>query len=176
MPGFGDTHKSDTDILSEVADWLSIAYANRILLTGIIYLHRIIDPTLEGSAMRNLRVFKQLCGPEAFTSVALVITFWSHVDEIVGSEREKSLMGSGDFWGLSMGSTSYRQDQGEASAREIVDRLIMRRRPVVLDIHREIVDCGRILDETAAGLELKILLTEQKKEAKKQFREIQGEL
>jgi hypothetical protein len=176
MPSFGDAYKSDTEILSEVADWLSITYANRILLTGIIYLHRIIDPTLEGSAMRNLRVFKQLCGSEAFTSVALVTTFWSHVDEIIGSEREKSLMQSEDFWGLPMGSTVYRQDNGKISAKEIVDCLIMRRRPVVLDIQREIVDCGRTLGETAAGLELEILLAEERKKAEKQFKEIQGEL
>lgn len=178
MPGFSDAYRSDTEILSDIASWLRKAYANNILLTGIIYLHRIIDPSLEGSAMRNLRVFKQLCGGEAFASVVLVTTFWNHVDNIVGRVRESELINTEDLWGymISMGSRVYRQDNSKTSARTIVALLIMMGHPVVLEIQQEMVVCGKTLDVTAAGSELEFQLTQQRREAEEQFKEIQGEL
>jgi predicted GTPase len=60
-PGFDDTYRSDTDILKEIANWLSTAYEENIKLAGIIYLHRIEDVRLGGAAMRNLRMFKAQC-------------------------------------------------------------------------------------------------------------------
>lgn len=55
-PGFDDAHLSDTDVLREIATWLSNSYKDTAKLHGIIYLHRITDNKLGGSAMRNLHV------------------------------------------------------------------------------------------------------------------------
>ena len=79
-PGFDDTYKSDTDILREVANWLSEAYQRKIQLTGIVYLHRTLDVRLGGAAMKKLRMSKQLCGPEGLSSVVLTTTMWAGVD------------------------------------------------------------------------------------------------
>jgi hypothetical protein len=135
-------------------------------LIGIIYLQSIVEPRLNGSAIRNLRVFKQLCGSSAFSSVIFVTTFWSRVDEIIGSEREKTLVDREDLWGkmISMGSIVCRHDNGETSARDIMDRLIMARYPIVLNIQREMVNCGLSLQETVTGLEFDAILTEQNRE------------
>lgn len=156
-PGFDDTHKSDTDILREVADWLQRAYQNRILLSGIIYLHRITDVRMGGSAMKNLRMFKKLCGDNGLANVVLATTMWSSgVDEKTAVYREEQLRTQPDFWAkmVEKGSKIFRHDRGAASATEIVDYLISRKQTVVLDIQRELVDERKTLQDTAAGAEI----------------------
>lgn len=49
-----------------LADWLNRVYQNNVRLAGILYLHRIGDNRLGGTAMKNLRMFKKLCGDERF--------------------------------------------------------------------------------------------------------------
>lgn len=61
-PGFDDTDKSDSETLAEVAIWLANSYRSQIRLTGILYLHRITDNRLGGCAMKNLKMFKKMCG------------------------------------------------------------------------------------------------------------------
>src|SRR5207249_2436104 len=90
-PGFDDTYKSDTEVLREIAGYLSVAYSNKVKLTGIIYLHRITDPRIQGSAMRNLRMFKKLCGSDSLGKVVLATTWWGKVDAEIGANREKEL-------------------------------------------------------------------------------------
>jgi hypothetical protein len=54
-------------------------HANNIKLTGIVYLHRIMDNKVGGSAMKNLRMFRALCGNYGLGSVVLATTHWSKV-------------------------------------------------------------------------------------------------
>lgn len=61
-PGFDDTHKSDADILQKLSVWLAASYSARTKLTGIIYLHRVSDNRMQGTALMNLGMFKKLCG------------------------------------------------------------------------------------------------------------------
>jgi hypothetical protein len=76
-PGFDDTNRSDAEVLKDVAFWLAAAYTRETQLAGIIYLHRITEVRMLGSAKRNLRMFKQLCGTNNLNSVILVTTHWS---------------------------------------------------------------------------------------------------
>lgn len=73
-PGFDDTNRSDTQVLTEIATWLGDSYRSKVLLHGIIYLHRITDVRMSGSARRNLLMFKHLCGDEYLKKVILVTT------------------------------------------------------------------------------------------------------
>ncbi len=63
-PGFDDSERSDTEILTLIADWLQDSFEDRIFLSGIIYLHRISDIRMSGSSIKNLRMFRKLCGTE----------------------------------------------------------------------------------------------------------------
>ena len=62
IPGFDDTYKLDADILREIANYLTKACEINIKLTGIIYLHSISNVHLSGYGMKNIRIFKVLCG------------------------------------------------------------------------------------------------------------------
>lgn len=59
-PGFDDTNLSNTDVLREIATWLTGSCNNEVKLNGILYLHRITDPRMGGSAKKNLFMFKKL--------------------------------------------------------------------------------------------------------------------
>jgi hypothetical protein len=152
-PGFDDTRKTDTDILSDIADWLNCAYSNQIKLTGIIYLHRIQDVRITGSALTNLRMFKKLCGDNGLGSVVLATTMWDFAPDGKGPDREKELMAKPDFWKymIDKGSEVFRQDRGKESANHIIERLMKKRKSVVLDIQHEMVDDNLKLHETGAG-------------------------
>ena len=71
-PGFDDTELKETDILRKIAAWLGDAYDSEIRLSGLVYLHRISDPRMPGSAKRNLHMFQRLCGPQCLQGVVLV--------------------------------------------------------------------------------------------------------
>lgn len=88
-PGFDDTTRSDTDILKEIVDVLNRLYTQKIRL---IYLHRISDVRMQGSAVRNLDMLRSLCGEDAFPNIALESTMWQTLDDPkVGIEREAML-------------------------------------------------------------------------------------
>jgi GTP-binding protein EngB required for normal cell division len=109
-PGFDDTNRSDTEVLRELATWLTESYAAHIKLSGIIYLHRISDVRMPGSARRNLLMFKKLCGDNALKNVILGTTMWDRVSESEGVAREEELTSTPDFWGwmVSQGSRVFR--------------------------------------------------------------------
>ena len=155
-PGFDDTHKTDTQVLREITNWLSTAYTADLKLTGIIYLHRILDVKIGGTAMKNLRMFKKLCGDDSLGSVVLATTFWGMTKPEIEQSREAQLTTRSDFWGhfIQKGSKVFRQDQGRESAAKIIDYLVSRRKPVVLEIQREMNEQNKTLDQTGAGVEV----------------------
>jgi len=56
-PGFDNTHRSDLDILPTIANWIHQPNHQYNHLSGIIYLYRIIDTPMEGTNLKNLRMF-----------------------------------------------------------------------------------------------------------------------
>lgn len=141
-PGFDDTNRSDTEVLKESARWLVASYKGKILLNGIIYLHRITDIRMQGSARKNLLIFRQLCGENALKRVVLVTTMWDKVPEDEASKRERELIDTPEFWGwmLGKGSSCQRHYNTEDSARIIVSDLASHAVPVTTALQEQMVD------------------------------------
>jgi len=177
-PGFDDTYRSDTDILREVAGWLAEAYTHKIKLSGIIYLHRIQDARVGGSGMKNLRMFKALCGEDGLGSVVLATTCWSNVTAEEGKKREQQLCENSNMWKkmIDKGSKVFRQDRAAESAYEIIKYLVDKKRPVTLDIQKDLVDKGLSLDGTAAGQEVMADLERQRIEYERRLKELRTEM
>jgi len=157
-PGFDDTHKSDTEILKIIADWLEKTYNNKNKLAGIIYLHRISDNRMAGTPLKNLRMFANLCGDDATKNVILATTMWELFQGDEGDRRVKQLQEK--YWKgmLDNGSTvaQFRPTTFD-SAWEIVNIIVGKdsghhSRPLL--IQEEMVDLGRQLSETKAGITL----------------------
>jgi len=129
------------------------SYKQKVMLSSLLYFHRISDNRVAGTPLRNLNMFKELCGRDYFKSVALVTTMWGEVFEDVGLQREQEL--KEDFWKamIKLGSTTHRFHLTEESAWEIINTITMSlpaaRHP--LQIQREMVDHNKPLLKTSAG-------------------------
>jgi hypothetical protein len=177
-PGFDDTDRKDTDVLRDIAGWLGVSYKNKKRLSGMIYLHRIIDPRMQGSAKRDLFMFQKLCGQECFNQIVLVTTMWSLVPPEIGSQREGELMQEEDFWGfmLKKGSQIMRlKDQNDrSSALAILDTVVRKQTTVTLQIQDEMSQ-GLGLEQTGAGQQLNHDILEERKRHRRDMGELQRE-
>ncbi|KAK4082901.1 uncharacterized protein Triagg1_1791 [Trichoderma aggressivum f. europaeum] len=155
-PGFDDTSRSDVEVLQNIAVWLTDSLKQDIKLSGIIYLHRIIDVRMAGSTLRNLSMFKKLCGEEAYSSVVLATSMWSQVDEATGTQRERELIETKKFWGYmhEKGSRIFRLDQTRESYLEIIKYILSLGSTTLLELQDEIVNQGLPIENTEAGVQL----------------------
>jgi hypothetical protein len=138
-------------VLQDISHWLKEQYESENKLAGIIYLHGINHPRVEGSALRNLKMFRELCGLDALKNITLATTFWTDVNTLVGKTREEELASKQAFWGamLQRGSRMARFVD-LASGLDIL-RNIIGLPPQPLKIQREMVDDDKALVDTGAG-------------------------
>ncbi|KAJ3456440.1 hypothetical protein MRS44_016463 [Fusarium solani] len=176
-PGFDDTYRGDADVLADVAQVLSSSYKNNLKLNGIIYLHRIKDERMTNAIMRNLTMFRNLCGDAAFQNVALVTTFWDELqDQSKGEDREQQLLARGEWWGYmtGKGSKTMRFHNTRESALEIVSKVIDLD-IVTLQVQEEMVHRGLEVDQTTAGEALNSELAEQRRAFEKALQTLHHE-
>lgn len=129
-PGFDDTDRSNVDAIKLITTYLQTT-DGEIHLSGIIYLHSIKDTRMQGSSMRNIRMFRSLCGDDYFHNVILCITGWHEIEPGLGNQRENDLKKEGNFWGkmMKMGTPPCRNSR--ESARRIAEVLV-RSKPTLL--------------------------------------------
>jgi predicted nuclease with TOPRIM domain len=77
---------------------------------------------------------------------------------------------------IDQGSKVFRQDNGPVSAMRIIQYLIDTRRPVVLDIQREMVDQKMQLGQTGAGSEVATEVEKAKQYYDKRIKDLETEL
>ncbi|KAL7936398.1 hypothetical protein V8C35DRAFT_232897 [Trichoderma chlorosporum] len=178
-PGFDDTSRPDSEILQEIAFFLSAIYVKKVRLAGLIYLHRITDTRVSGSSLKNMQVFQRLCGERAFPSVILVTTMWAALEAIedggeIGRQRCNQLRRP-EFWGemLQRESIMMEHDGSVGSARSIVSKLVEKKYSAVLDIQVQMVNENRSLDETEAGRYLQKDFLEARKRYEEDLAEFQ---
>ncbi|KAL4265830.1 P-loop containing nucleoside triphosphate hydrolase [Pleurotus pulmonarius] len=159
-PGFDDTTKTDTDVLTMIAASLSNMYLRGAKLSGVIYIHRISDFRMGGTSTRNFRMFRELCGDTALQNVVIVTNMWGEVSPDPALDK---------------GAQIKRHDNTSASAEAII-RCIAFNAPLVLCIQRELVDEEKDVVETAAGAELGRELHEQALRYQAERRRLQDEL
>lgn len=128
--------------------------------------------------MRNLTMFKELCGPRCFPAVTLVTTFWGAVDPTLGDTRENQLRSKDEFWGYmaKKGSRIVRHSGNRESAMNIVESIVKRHKTIVLDIQHDMVDRGKDLDETPAGQSLNRELIEQRKRHQEEMKILESDM
>jgi hypothetical protein len=153
-PGFSDTNLSDTEVLRRIAAWMKDTYDDGNLLSGIVYLHRIIDVRMEGPSLKNLRMMKALCGENTLQNVVLATTMWEKVSEGEGLRREEEL--KQNFWKdmIDGGSTVTRiaTESGD-DARALV-RTLLKNKPISTRLQEEL-HSGKSLVQTDAGAEIR---------------------
>ena len=173
-PGFDHTNKTETDVLKMVANWLKTTYVildlncerklsishcryeKDILLSGLVYCHRISNTHMAATSVRHLRTFEELCGKDALENVILATTMWDEVDEATGKMEEERMKTK--YWNkmLERRSTTGRFMGTYESALQLLQPLIdaanFKRSSLLLQC--EMVDMGKQLTETSAGRRL----------------------
>ncbi|KAL8823330.1 MAG: hypothetical protein Q9191_005953 [Dirinaria sp. TL-2023a] len=168
-PGFNDTHRSNGDILKQIAEWLNCTYRQGAKLTGIIYLHPIRETRMEGSALLNFRAFQRLCGEDNFEHIFLCTTFWDIIDEAKGAAREKELCENPEFWAKMMNQGSRVVRVKDYAQSEEILLQMAQKSTVTLDIQKEMVEERRSLDDTAVGKTVNAQLAQLKAEHEAQL-------
>ncbi|KIK57232.1 hypothetical protein GYMLUDRAFT_204082, partial [Collybiopsis luxurians FD-317 M1] len=152
-PGFDDSRKgiTDTVVLKKITSFLLKQYDGKRKLNGLVYLHRITDTRFGGQSKINLRMFQNLCGPEAYKNVVVLTTFWDQISSPeVGDKREMELKDNflnGLFGG---GATFMRHNRTVERAQRVL-RHVLTFVPTDIQIVKEIREEGKSLEETAAG-------------------------
>ncbi|KAM0228554.1 hypothetical protein ACHAPO_010632 [Fusarium lateritium] len=181
-PGFDDTNIMDTDVLTKIAEYLANTYKAKVLLHGIIYLHRITDNRMTGAAKTNKETFQELCGEEALKRVILATTMWDELKDLTkykqAEMREKELKRRREFWGymLDKGSSYHRYENTSESAQDIVNSLAKYDKPIVTALQKEIVDDHRTLIETSAGHILHVDIIKVQKSYEKRIERMEKDM
>ena len=167
-PGFDDTTRSDSDILSAIAKWMQSSYEEGTLLSGVIYLHKITDNRITGSSMKNIRMFRKPYSADNMKNVLLVSSMWDIIQEKQGAERKKELSSEGTFWKsmIAQGATMHRYNNRTATALQLI-KILISNTPSALKIQKQLVDDRVPLVNTEAGEDV----NQELLKAKRQFAE-----
>jgi hypothetical protein len=126
---------------------------------------------MAGSALKDLRVFRTVCGKKAMPNVIMVTTKWNMVTIEEGVARQQELETS--FWKdmIADGCGTARFKDTYESAWSIIGSLGDKHR-VHVQLAREIVDFKLPLDETHAGIAIDENSKELIKGRKETFRSL----
>jgi len=110
---------------------------------------------MAGTPLKNLRVFRKLCGRDALEKVHLTTTMWDEVNESTGEGRLEEL--KKDYWKtmIDQGAQTVRCRSDDDSAKNIIRRILDKEasRKALL-LQEEMADLKKELKETEAGQEL----------------------
>lgn len=142
-------------------------YDEGLLLSGIIYLHRIIDTRMDGPSLINIRMMKKLCGKSALNNVVLVTTMWKNVDAEVGLKREKELVQTKKFWKdmLDAGSKYTRLEHDTRDDATKIVKSLLNNKPISTRLQDELHN-GKAVSETEAGSQIRHELQEMESKLK----------
>jgi hypothetical protein len=149
-PGFNNTLRSDKDVLESVAQFLG----PDVLLSGIIYLQPVDVNRVQGSEMKLLRLFENICGKDTFSKVVIVSTMWSemkHPKQARGSVEER--LNDIVFWKFmpDHGARHTEHHNSKSSAKKIIEMLLDSPKPMHLQLQAELLMNDAMLGLTSAG-------------------------
>lgn len=152
-PGFNGTYRPDGETLQELAFWLISSFRRDIRISGIVYLHHITAPRLQGSALRGLNAFKALCGEESYPGIVLATTRWDEVHEDEGKLRQQELCSKAHFWGdLKQGGCHITTlTTGRQSALMIIEHIVKHDRRLTLRLQCQMIEENKLIHETDLG-------------------------
>ncbi|KAF2163636.1 hypothetical protein M409DRAFT_25824 [Zasmidium cellare ATCC 36951] len=182
-PGFNDTLRSEAQVLTEIANYLEITYrVQHLKLDGIVYMQSIMDERMYGSSLRNLKMFRDLCGDSPMKNVVLVTNRWEQAralgDFDKAREKEQQLRTSSLFWEplMKRGAEMLRWEDAQQASAFAVIRKFLTKNAEVLQIQTEIVEQGKKLIDTTAGTTVNEEVLKKDKEYQLELSKIRQEL
>ena len=147
-------------------------YSAGAKLAGVIYVHRISDDRFGGLAVKNFRMFRELCGEKTLKNVVLMTNMWGRVTSQQGADGEQQLKDIYFKAAIEKGAQLCRHSNTPESARAIL-RKILKNSPLVLKIQHELIEEGKNIGQTGAGEELNREIREAVEKYQRDIREVE---
>jgi len=130
--------------------------------------------------MRNIRMFKKLCGEDGLSRTTLVTTFWAGVKLEEGEQREEELLTNSDLWRVirEKGGKAFRyQHKNKASAKTVVSHIIESKLgPGILQFQKEMDNGKTTILETQAGIQVNDTMEKLKMRYQTEIEDLKKEL
>ena len=128
-----------------------IRYRRGILVSGLIYFHRISDAELDRTPLRNWRAFEKICG--GFKNVVIATTMWGEVEPGLGERRAEKFQDSCKLRARGWSMQPFRRDHATAAGvlLPILEHTTPRQ---PLQLQREISDLHLSLKQTTVARDL----------------------
>jgi DNA repair exonuclease SbcCD ATPase subunit len=147
---------TDGEVLCLISKWLNDTYQHGMLLTGIILLQPVDGIRAYGSEVGRTRLFRQICGQDAFGNVLIGTTMWSKLKDRNDSlKRVEQRKKSGDFWAnlVSKGARLEEHQDTTESAHRII-RMLMDKSKKPLQLQEELARAGGRVSGTSTAKQL----------------------
>ncbi|KAI6009962.1 hypothetical protein EDC04DRAFT_2581317, partial [Pisolithus marmoratus] len=155
-PGFNATYSSQKTVFKKIAKWLAATYSSRLQFNGVIYTRRITEPLCR-SERSSLELCANLIGNDVADRVRLVTTMWDEREGESDTSAEENMENrlKQEQWRslIDKGAMCARFFNTSKSAWDIVQGLEVKRKASLL-LQRELVDMGKSLKQTTAGMRL----------------------
>lgn len=141
-----------------------------LLLNGVVYLHRIIDPRISGTTRSNLRLFRELCGAENLHNTVLGTTFWTGVDDAVGQKRESQILADPNFWKpmVEKGSCAFRLKESRQDYLQVLSHIALKGNKFRVQAQEEMSETKEVW-ETSAGRAMNLGLDQFKEQCEERL-------
>jgi 50S ribosome-binding GTPase len=150
-PGFNDKDRSDSEILQDLATWLTDTFARKHLLSGICYMHNITNTRFDATASENCVMLHKL-----MEIVMLVTSMWDKCQadpelEAEYVDHKKEL--KEDHWAdlVEDGARMMRTYNNFESNMECIKSIIAKNPRRILALQYQICKEGRRLPATDPG-------------------------
>ena len=120
-------------------------------------------------------MFRELCGEKTLKNVTLMTNMWGKVTPQEGVTREQELREEHFEAAIKKGARMQRHTNTPESARAIL-REILKNRPAVLKIQRELIDENKDIRETGAGAELNREIRELTEKHQREMKELEEDM
>lgn len=105
---------------------------------------------MRGSSLKNLAMFRKLCGTSSLANVVFLTTKWDMVSVSDGERREAQLISDHVQLELASGARTARHSNTRESAIDAL-RMVLGHEGVALQLQKQLVDEGMALQNTDAG-------------------------
>jgi chromosome segregation ATPase len=150
-------------------------YSAGAKLAGVIYVHRISDDRFGGLAVRNFRMFRELCGEKTLKNVIIMTNMWGRITPQLGADREQQLRDKHFKAAIEKSAQLCRHNNTPESARAIL-RKILKNEPLALKIQQELIEQGKDIGQTGAGAELNREIREVVERYERDLRELEEDM
>ena len=150
-PGLNDSQISSTELFCQLTEWLRNSYNTAQRVCGVLYLHRILDNRMTGSALSNLHLLQMICGEKCYEKIYIGTTFWDAAGPDLGQRNENILCRNPKYWAelIAKGAKVERIGTSEES-QQLLLRMITTGN-VILQLQEE-MKANRVLpQQTTAG-------------------------